>query len=163
MSKEKKYKHGFKTPEDYFENLEERLFTNLNSEQLPEKSGFGVPQGYFDTLEEKVMEKVKLEAQPKVVSIFRRKTFIYAASIAACAALVFTLYTPSTITGDDIQLSEIEEYIESDQLDLDTYDIAQLLTDDDIEGLTLDEELFSEETLETYLLENIDDTSLLIE
>jgi len=163
MKNEEKYNHGFKAPDDYFEDFEERLFSRLNEAELPKKHGFDVPDGYFEDLEERILQNVAKEQTVKVIPLFKRKTLIYAASVAACAILVLSVYTGSSGGVESLRMAEIEEYIIGDSMDLDSYDIAQLLNEYDLDNLTLEDELFSEENLEDYLLENLDDTTLLIE
>lgn len=163
MKKEEKYNHGFKAPEDYFEGFEERLFSKIKEAELPKQHGFDVPYGYFENLEERILQNVSQEKTVKVIPLFKRKTFIYAASIAACAALVFSIYTGNTGGEKPLQIADIEAYINSDSMDLDSYDIAQILSEDELDNLTLENEIFSQESIEEYLLENLDDTTLLIE
>ena len=162
MKKEGKYKHGLKAPQDYFDGFEERLFSKISEEALPSKPGFEVPTGYFDSLEEKILSKVSMETVVKVIPLYKRKTFIYAASIAACLVLAFSIYTRNTTQELTLEIADIEAYFNEDRMDYDSYDVAQLLNEDDLEALSL-ESIFSEEILEEYLLENLDDTTLLIE
>lgn len=162
MKKEGKYKHGLKAPEDYFEGFEERLFSKISEEALPSKSGFEVPDGYFDSLEEKILSRVSMETVVKVIPLYKRKTFIYAASIAACLVLAFSIFTQNTTEELTLEIADIEAYFDADGMDYDSYDVAQLLNEDDLEALSF-ETIFSEEILEEYLLENLDDTTLLIE
>ncbi len=164
MSKNKKYQHGFKSPDDYFDSFEDRLFSKLSEDKLPGDSGFKAPDGYFDAVEDTIMSRIAEENQTPVIPLYRRKIFLYAASIAACAALVFSVYTPeTTISENDLEFADIEAYIDNGELDIDPYEIAQLLNEEDIEELSAEDDFFSEESLENYLLEHIDDTSLLIE
>ena len=163
MKKEDKYNHGFNAPDDYFEGFEERLFSKLKEAELPKKHGFDVPNGYFEDLEERILQNVAEENIVKVIPLFKRKTFIYAVSVAACAALVFSIYTKNTNEEIPLRIADIEAYINGDAMDLDSYDIAQLLSEDELDNLTFENEIFSQENLEDYLLENLDDTTLLIE
>lgn len=165
--KEKKHTHGFNTPKDYFETFEDGLFSKLKEDQLSNESGFAVPDGYFDQLEETLLERLKTDSEPvKVVSLFSRKTILYGVAIAACLALIITVALPKDPgPGDfeDLQLSNIESYIDAGNLNWDSYDVAALMTDEELEAISLETELFSEESLEDYLLNNLDDSTLLIE
>lgn len=164
MSKKPKYTHGFKTPEGYFDQFEDRLFDQLELNELPKNTGFIVPDAYFEEFETSLDQRIAAEKNIKVLPLYKRKSFWYAASVAACLALIVTFYPANpTIGSQDLQLSEIENYIESDGLDLNTYEIASLLNEEEIEELSSESEYFSEENLENYLLENLEDTSLLIE
>lgn len=163
MKNEEKYNHGFKAPDDYFESFEERIFNKLKETELPEQHGFDVPDGYFENLEERLLQNIAQEKTVKVIPLFKRKTFLYAASVAACAALVFSIYTGNTDGVESLRIADIEAYINGDAMDLDSYDIAQLLSEDELDDLTIENDFFSQESLEDYLIENLDDTTLLIE
>lgn len=168
MKKENKYKHGLKAPENYFEDFEDRLYTKILEDSLPKESGFAMPHGYLDSFDERILQKVNEDATVKVIPLYKRKALVYIATVAACVALVFSIFTKTG--GDEITLdiADIEEYFNEGGLDYNSYDVAQLLNDDDLENLPLENSLFSEENLEDYILDNLDldnldDTTLLIE
>ncbi|MEZ4818107.1 MAG: hypothetical protein R2776_09095 [Flavobacteriaceae bacterium] len=165
MKSNKKYTHGLKTPPSYFNTLEEDIFIKIAEEKLPNDLGFKVPSGYFNSLETQLLIEIPTKKEPTVISLFSKKNLGYAAGIAAILFIaLFVVFTPKTNTLDAIQTSEIEAYVSNGNIDLYTQDIAQLLTEDDLESLQIEETVFfSEENLETYLLETINDTSLLIE
>lgn len=162
MNKDKKHK-GFNVPEGYFEKFEESLELRLMEEALPKSNGFKVPEGYFDTLEVKVMSSVTTR-DSKVVSIFKNRTMYYVAGIAASLLLIFTLTTRTERVENlaDISLSEVESYLAEYENDYDTYDIMALMEEDDYNEITLDSDVISEESLEDYLFENIEETSSLL-
>ena len=164
--KDKKHKEGFDLPKGYFEEFENRLFNKINSEILPKNNGFTVPEGYFKTLDEKISTNIaNVSSQPKVISIVSRKTLLYAVSIAACAVLIFSLINLNNeeITINDIDFTSIESYIEEGNIEITNNDLISLLTEDDLNELTIEESLIPEELIEEYLLDNIEDTSILIE
>ena len=41
------HNNGFKSPEDYFEDFEDRLFNKLSEDKLPKESGFKIPDGSY--------------------------------------------------------------------------------------------------------------------
>lgn len=174
MNKEGKYKHGFTTPKSYFKDFDERLFDGIKNgeiegttptllEDLPAQPGFKTPDGYFDSLEERIIAAATSEDKVKVLPLYRRKAFLYTASIAACLALVFSFFANRFASEETLQVADIEAYFNNDGIDYDTFDIAQLFTESELDNLTLTEALFTEETLEDYLLEHLDDTTLLTE
>ena len=163
MKKEGKYKHGLKAPDDYFEGFEERLFTKISEAALPGKSGLTVPEGYFDGLEEQIIQKVVQIKPVKVIPLYKRKAFIYVASVAAAAVLVFSIFTKGTEEEFLLEIADIEAYFEEGGMEYNSYDIAQLLSENDLDDLSAESATFTEESLEEYLLENLDDTTLLIE
>ncbi|MCB0457939.1 MAG: hypothetical protein KDC91_09365 [Flavobacteriaceae bacterium] len=164
MKSNKKYPHGLKTPPSYFDTLEEDIFIKIAEEKLPKDLGFKAPQNYLTSFENKLLSEITSKKEPALISLFPKKHLRYAAPIAAVFLIAFfVFFNQKTNTIDAIQTSEIEAYVTNGNLDLNTQDIAQLLTEDDLESLQIETAFFSEENLENYLLETITDTSLLIE
>lgn len=155
---------GFKTPEKYFENFETELFARIEAEKFPKSSGFEVPTGYFDTLEEKIIKKeFASKEQSKVIPLFQKRYFAYAAAIAACLMIGITLFNSnqSTSSIDTIQLGLIDKYIEEGNLNMDLYELTSYLDPDDIQIVDFENQYFSQTTLEDYLLENTEEEILM--
>lgn len=164
--KENKNISGFKTPENYFENFEERLFIKISEESFPKSAGHSIPDGYFQNLEDRILNKVIHSEKPtKVISLFPKKYFGYAAAIAACLIIGFTVFNTETENTalDSLQLAAIDIYIEDGNLNLDLYDLTSFIEDEDFFDLNLDDRKFSESVLENYILENIDEETLINE
>ncbi|PKA83918.1 hypothetical protein ATE92_2087 [Ulvibacter sp. MAR_2010_11] len=163
---EEKYKHGFKVPKGYFEGFEKRLFDSSQTNELPQQSGFKVPEGYFEQLEENVLQKAaSAEAPSKVVSLLNNSYTRYVVAIAAALVLLFSvikLNQSGTNTFQEIEISSISDYIEGNS-DFDVYDVMALMQDDEISGITLENNLLSKDLIESYLLDTIDESALLIE
>lgn len=163
----KKYKHGFKVPEGYFDGLEDHIEIAQKEVSLPKETGFEVPPNYFEKFEDQLFTTLYSEenkATVKVIPLYQRTWFKVATSIAACLLIALFVYTNQT---DDIETelaeNEVTNYLETDLASIDTDDIAQLLSETELEELDFDTEEISSTNLEEYLLENLDDTSLLIE
>lgn len=156
----KHIKTGFKTPDNYFDSFEEKLLNKLSIEtdiQVKNKTGFKTPEGYFDSFEEQLLNKIK-KTEPKVISFFNKKKFYYVASIAAI--LIFSLFVlnptySDSITFDDLELTSIQEYIDTESLDISAMELADLYAVetndlDNISFLEIDDEnileYLSEET-----------------
>lgn len=161
---------GFKTPENYFENFETELFIRLEEERFPKSSGFEVPTGYFDSLEEIVLQKVNKKENPvydksKVISFFPKRYYAYTTAIAACLLVAVTLFNSQQDVSniDTIQIGLIDKYIEEGNLNLDLYELTSYLDADDIEIVDFDNQYFSQNTLEDYLLENTEEEILIEE
>ncbi len=164
--KENKRIHGFKAPEKYFEDFEERLFGKISEESFPKSTGHTVPDGYFESMEERVLKTVSTSEKPvKVIPLFPKKYFGYAAAIAACLLIGFTIFNNKTDNSnmDALQLAAIDNYIEDGNLNLDLYDLTSYINDGDITDLNLKDQQFSETTLENYILENVDEETLINE
>lgn len=160
-----KHKAGLNVPEGYFESFEDRMMLKIMEDGLPDSAGFKVPNGYFDSLEDRVMERVFDEEEPKVINLFRRRTLYYVAGVAACVVLVVSLFNNfgNELSMNDLSAASIENYINDGGMDIDSYDVMALLDEDELSEIKIPSEVLSEENLEDYLIENIDETSLLIE
>lgn len=157
---------GFKTPENYFENFEMQLFNKIEGENLPKSAGFQVPENYFESLDQRVLQTVTASEKPKkVISLFPKKYFGYAAAIAACLILGFSLFNNSATksTLDTLQLAAIDNYIEEGNLNMDIYDLTSFIDDEDINQANFENKQFSDKALETYILENVDEETLINE
>lgn len=163
MSKD--FKHtkqtGFKTPSDYFNNLEEAVFDKLNAKSnldSIDNPGFGVPNDYFSTFESKVMDTIKNdEKETKVVSLLSRRNLLYMSGIAASVVLMFSIFVNKTETvTDELDYELLANYIIEQNVS--SYEIATLLTEDEITNINseITQEAFNEDDMEAYLLENVD-------
>jgi hypothetical protein len=152
---------GYKTPPSYFDSLEARVITRLNEgielDQIQE-SGFKAPDGYFKTVEKNVEKALNKDEVVKVVPLFSRRNIMYATGIAAMIMIMLGIFLDKgdTININSLDIELVETYLE--QQDLDTYDIASLLNDEDLvqEDLGIIDDDFSEELLEDYLIDNAD-------
>lgn len=165
MSKELNIKNtGFETPKNYFDSVEDAVFSSLQSEKLKNSTsdpGYSIPEGYFDRLEDEVLSKID-KPETKVISLNTRKLLYTATSIAAILVLYFTLFNktePNTL--DFLDTEVVEAYILEQEID--SYELASLLTDEDIDTINGDifKEEFNTDQLEEYILENIELESII--
>ena len=159
MSQEKLHtikNSGFKVPENYFDTLEDRLFTQAKLKASTDSSGFTVPENYLDTLEDKILSQVsKQQEEPKVISLFNRKNLLYASSIAAAVTLLFTLSIQKTKPMlDGVDNETVESYLLNEDIDL--YEIASRLTVEDLAEENFKEVKIDEATFEDYILNDVD-------
>jgi len=154
---------GFKTPKGYFEGFTDDLLDKMSKEtsSLPNEDGFAVPEGYFDNLNKKVLDKVT-EKESKVIRLKPyRKYFYVAASVAAILIMVISIQQrgKSSFTFDDLARTDIENYLEENELGLSTYELAEVLLTEELEVndiLNNNSELDDENIID-YLEDNIDD------
>lgn len=156
---------GFKTPDKYFENFEEELSVRMNEEKLPQKAGFSIPDDYFGNLEDRVIATViNKKEQNKVILLFRKKYFGYAAAIAACLVIGTMIFnsTQNKSTLDTIQIGLIDKYIDDGNLNMDLYDLTSYLQFQDIPTtIDFENQHFSQPTLENYILETTEEDILM--
>jgi len=157
--KELNKNNPFKTPEEYFENLTAKVMDSIDSEssKLPVEDGYIAPEGYFNGLNDKIRQR--LENETKVVQLpSYRKFYWAAASIAAVFILIFGIDWSSNNKSnwDDLVTADIEAYLEDDELHLSSYELAEILTLDEIEINDILDKQFEDDKILEYLNENID-------
>ena len=155
----------FKVPTNYFDEFENHLFKKINEEVLPKNIGFKTPTGYFNKLDIKIKRKNNSKSKEgKLIPKVSKKTFMYAASIAAIVILVFSVLKNSTpvYTLEEIEISNIENFINEGNIQLKQYEISILFTDEILNNITSNQSRLSGNQLENYLLENINDLNDLL-
>jgi hypothetical protein len=163
--KEKKNKTGLNTPEGYFEGFEERMMLKVMEDSLPGSSGFKVPEGYFEQFEVKPPIAEGTGADIPVISIFSKRTLLYVSGVAASLVLLISVLNnkEEQLTMDSLSVASVEAYINDGEADIDVYDVMAVLNEDELESLSIPSEIVTEQNLEEYLIENLDETSFLIE
>jgi hypothetical protein len=151
---------GFKAPENYFDGLEDSIMDQIKLHEKIEDTGFKSPDNYFDLLEDKIIDRVKHE--PKVISLFNKRNLLYATSIAAALVIMFSIFiNKSELTFADLETASIENYLNEEEID--SYEMASLLTEEELSAdIFIDSDLTSE-SLEEYLLQNATIEDLIIE
>lgn len=166
----KDFKHtkqtGFKTPSDYFNNLEDAVFDKLNAKSnldSIDNPGFNVPNDYFTTIESKVMDTLKNdEKDTKVISLLSRRNILYMSGVAAAIILMFSVFvTKDKVTFDSIDTELVESYISTQNIN--SSDLAALWNETEFSDIAFDDYEFLDETVEDYILENSDIEDLLID
>lgn len=164
--KEQKYNKGFKIPEDYFDSFEESLFSKISEEDLPKNSGFKVPESYFSDLEGQLVQKIRsTQSKSKVISIFSKRSLAIVA-VAASVVLLINLVNRSSTNLDNfdtLDVTSISSYLEEANVEINSYDIGAMLTEEDLINSTIDFQIILDDSIEEYLLETITENALLIE
>ena len=146
---------GFKVPED----------TVMNQIKLNEKvshSGFKTPNGYFDTLEDHIIEKASQKTAPKVISLFNKRALIYISGVAAAVLLLFNLSIFESDPWSSLDTETVENYLLDENI-LDSYELASLMTEEELEVTDFTDVNFDDENVETYLLNHLDVEDLISE
>ncbi len=167
--KNKKLHHikssGFTIPENYFDAFEKKLQDKIQGETslAPNvSSGFKTPEGYFETLESNIFEKVSVEHKSKVVSLINRRTLIYVSGIAAAIVLLLYLWPfDNQHSFDTLEMETVENYVLDENFS--SYEIASLLTEEELHNDITVEHKLNEEHIQDYLLENADLEVLMID
>jgi len=143
-------KEGFSSPTRYFKDVENKILTKISEEENAEKSGFAIPENYLETIEDKVIAKISNDKRPvKVIdfkSIILNRVLPFAVA-ASLLLIISIIYNNKTTSFDSIASTDIERWIEDDLVTLDTYEIAEVYKDTQIEN----QDIFAEDELEEYL------------
>jgi len=133
---------GFKVPEHYFEKLGEKLLDKAgqisNSPEtraFPKDDGFTVPEGYFENLNKRILEKLDRK-EKHVIQLHRYKKIYYATAAVAAGLLLFFGLRSSLqkqLTFSDLASQDIEDYFQNNELDMSSYEIAEMLPLDQLE------------------------------
>jgi hypothetical protein len=154
-------KHGFKIPNDYFASMDKHLVDRMEETYFPQHHGLSAPKNYFDTIEDRILTSVSHEStKSKVVPLFAKKWMPFVSGVAACFIAGLFIWNLLNVNSKLIADTEISAYIENGTLSVDTQDLAQLLTEEDMDELTLEAVFLSDENLESYLLEHLDESNL---
>ncbi|WP_298903348.1 hypothetical protein [uncultured Psychroserpens sp.] len=154
---------GFKTPKDYFSQVEEQILNEVKIVDKVDQSGFDVPESYFDTVESAILDTVASESDTKVVRLFPWKKIMYSTAVAAVLILMFSLFFKSSdhVSWDDLEIVSIENYLEYE--DYTSNELASLLTDDELDNDNFIDNEIPETSIEDYLLDNAELEDLIIE
>ncbi|MCF6348132.1 MAG: hypothetical protein L3J20_07525 [Flavobacteriaceae bacterium] len=163
-------KEGFSMPDSYFNTVEDRVLEKIKKENssqsaipIGSQTGFTIPENYLTTIEDIVTTKLNDDTKPvKVIGFkaFLLKRVIPFAAAAAVLLLVYINYNAKTSSNsfDTVAYSDIEQWIENDLITFDTYEIAEVYNDIELENATI----FAEDELLEYL-DGTDIESLLLE
>lgn len=161
---------GFKVPENYFQDFEERMMLIIKEERCLEDSykgdsGFTVPQDYMNSLEDQILSKVEnKKPRGKLISLFNNPKNYYAAAVAAVfigiiSTLLFDPVSPE-FSFDSIELTIMENYIDEGNIDLNYHEISNII----IEGnysLDFNTIGISDEEVFNYLDQSMENKTLL--
>lgn len=153
---------GFKVPKDYFNNLEDISLTEIKLKTQFETTGFKTPNNYFNTIEERVFSTILEKLQVKIVSIARKKQLLYLSSIAAVITILVSVFIVNNNSNwGKIDYETVENYMIEE--DFSSYEIASLLTNDDLNELNFTKYHLNETLIETYLLDHLEINDLITE
>ncbi|NVN18587.1 hypothetical protein GUA46_09545 [Muricauda sp. HICW] len=165
MKKDKK--NSFNTPEGYFESFNDRLMDKIKAEEahenggiIPKTDGFAVPDGYFDQVESSILSKTSRK-EVKVIPLISNRNFYYSvAAIAAIFILIFNITgnpTSEPITFDDLANAEIEAYLENTEFEMTSYEIAAVVSLEEVELNDILVDDLEDDIILEYLDEYVDD------
>lgn len=166
-------KSGFKVPENFFEDFEEKMMRSVGEKPVLEDalsagSGFKVPESYFEDLERDILLKVEGENKGgKLITLFNNTKLYYAAAVAAVfigiVSTVFFTPVSESYSIDGLELSAIEQYIDEGYINFNFNEISAFMAEEDLAFDDFNTSGLSDEQVLEYLSENIEDPNLLYE
>jgi hypothetical protein len=123
-----KIKSGFATPNDYFENLSDKIIDKFNGEittnLIPKASGYNVPEDFFEKNEAKLLTRIKFTD----AKVFSLKYTLYKVSGIA-AVLLLTIVSPMLYHSAKTKNNKIEElsYLQLHSEELSVYEVGSML------------------------------------
>ncbi|WP_147448345.1 hypothetical protein [Dokdonia sinensis] len=167
-------KPNFKLPDGYFNSFAEELSAQIALEKVlggKAKLGFDIPEGYFESFEGRMSTLSRKRIlnnnteNTKVIKLNSKKWLWTAASIAAIALVIISVFPWSTAespTFDSLEIAEIEAYVEDRDIAFSDYELGDMLTDDAFESLE-STAYIEDAALVEYLENNLEDGSIFIE
>ena len=152
----------FKTPKNYFSTIEDRVFDQIKPKER--ENAYAIPKGYFDTVEDNVFKR--LQTETKVIDFKTRLIRSFIPIAAAASLILFVTLQLLNNTNDNadlfaqIEISEIENWIDNGDFEIDSYQIAAVYEDTDFEDLELNQQ-YNDDNLMDYL-NDIDLESLIL-
>lgn len=125
------------------------------------KSGFKVPENYFDELESKILSQLETE-EPKVIQLKSyRKYWFSAVAAVIILAVSIPLYQSWKIDSTPLDNESIEQYLsyhpnvytEDIISHLDEADLILLQKEQSLESETIEKYLLENEMIEQYLID----------
>jgi len=130
----------------------------MKEDKLNKKKTFGVPENYFDNFQDRLFEKIdELEETPRLAIANK---WIYIGGIAASFLAFLIAY--SVITSDTINdkgqivYDDLQEYLDTDLLSYNSYDLAELLQLETDELNQINSVQFKDEAVIEYLSDQTD-------
>ncbi|WP_027138728.1 hypothetical protein [Gaetbulibacter saemankumensis] len=147
---------GFKVPENYFDTLEDYLVDEIKLKTQTTNQGFKVPDNYFDTLEDSILTQITKTKKTRVISIINKKQLAYLSGIAAAIVILFSItFNNKNTVWSNLDIDTVENYLINENI-VDSYEIASLLSDDDIDDFSPVNLEIDSEDLQDFIFENID-------
>ncbi|MDO9262098.1 MAG: hypothetical protein Q7U08_09175 [Flavobacteriaceae bacterium] len=147
----------FKVSTTYFEDFEDSIIDSLKNKSNSAKTKLKVPDDYFKNFEQQVLAKLQqptIEKEVKVIALRSRFVKISASVAVAASLALFFIFNPfqstEEVSFDALRITEIEAWIEADQLNLDAYQIASVYKEEKLKP-NLFNSTVKEDELENFL------------
>lgn len=123
------------------------------------KSGFKVPENYFENFEDRLLSQIEPKAEPKVISLFHRKQIWISAIAAVFVALIAIPVYFNSVTTEKISNQTLENYLTTEYNTYDLInnlseeDIQSLETSVSLNDAAVEDYLLQEDNIDYYINE----------
>lgn len=123
------------------------------------KSGFKVPENYFENFEDRLLSQIEPKAEPKVISLFHRKQIWISAIAAVFVALIAIPVYFNSVTTEQISSQTLENYLTTEYNTYDLInnlseeDIQSLETSVSLNNAAIEDYLLQEDNIDYYINE----------
>lgn len=160
-------KTGFKVPENYMDQLTDRVMKNVVNAHESNDAGFSVPNGYMDQLTDRILTSVNEHSiAPKVIPmespLDSGKKTIWLAPLIAVAAIGILLFSlrglwdNTTTSFEILDDQEVMEYVVNLETSMDQDAIELLFVDNDLlDQMSLNTQIKDDELID-YLIDEVD-------
>jgi hypothetical protein len=158
---------GFKVPAGYFEQLTDKVMSEVEKSRWSDPAGFRMPEGYMDDLTDQVMRSVQDNAkEPQVISmnstVDSKKTRSWLIPVIAAAALGLLLFSlqdtwgTTTPSFEILEDHELMEYVVNLDTSMDQDAIELLFADNDLlDQMSMSTDIKDDELMD-YLMDEVD-------
>lgn len=153
---------GFKTPENYFSNLEDKVMLQVLLEEKIDRTAFKTPDNYFESLDNRIISQVSKKSETKIISLPTKRKIIALTGVAAAIILLFNLNLfNNEFSFSSIDNETLENYVsnqEFEEFDLETViikdiDISSFIKEESISDASLENYLYNVSELEDFISE----------
>ena len=155
--------NNFKVPNGYFDTLPDDIMNRIAKEgySVPSNEGFKIPEGYFEALNSRLLARLEnTRTETRIIPLKSNKKYYYTAVSAAAVILLFILvqWNRNIVPSySDLANSDIEHYFEFNDLELSSYDLAEILPIYDLDPNDMLENRLDNENIIDYLDSHIED------
>ncbi|WP_213522067.1 hypothetical protein [Nonlabens sp.] len=158
---------GFKVPDDYFEQLTDRVLKNTPEQHSENHAGFLIPEDYLMSLEHQIMKSIEQSTEVIPLQVSKTKQWRY--TVLAMAALfigfitINGLVTQDKLTFADLEDQEITDFLVNADFMHDEESVALLFADNTILSEIEMEEHITDKELFEFLMEDASLNQIIIE
>ncbi|NMH27319.1 hypothetical protein [Flavobacterium silvaticum] len=125
--------------------------------------GFKTPEGYFDSLEDRIMQRINELPEAKetrIIPLYRRKIWMYATAAMIVIALGTAFFLEKSV--DDVPDHEVLENYLAYQTSLNQFDLLNVLDTEDIRAIQTELPV-EDKDIEAFISDNPDFEPILTE